>query len=101
MIVVKQKYKSIPKNKFYGVRPDREWFRANIMINNKSVYLGIYDEDYEAAEAFNSAYRYLGNKNFIIKNNVDEHLNRFEKDCIDEKVLNILIKKGFIEINGE
>lgn len=89
-----KKYKSKPKSKYYGVRPDREWFRASIMLNSKSLYLGVYETEEEAALAFNWAYFHLGSDSFSITNNVNDMFTIDESIVISENVERLLKSKN-------
>jgi len=90
------KYKTKPKSKYFGVRPDRTYWRASIMVDGKNLYLGAYFSEGEAAIAFNEAYKLIGNPNFLIQNNFQ--MSSVEQYQIFERVKKLLQSKGLVNV---
>jgi len=90
--------KDLFSSNYHGVRKDKrkgkEWWRSEIMLNNKKAYLGIYSIEEEAGYAFNVAHKIFTNGKVFIENNV--YLGDIQKQEIEEKVISLLLKKGYI-----
>jgi len=89
-------YKSKPKSKYFGVRPDRIYWRSSIMVAEKNVYLGCYSTEGQAAIAFNEAYKLIGNPNFLIQNNFS--MSYYEQKEIRDRVKKLLQSKSLINV---
>lgn len=84
---------------YHGVRKDKRrnkiWWRSEIMLNNKRVYLGSYLIEQEAGYAFNIAHKIFSNGKTSIINNV--LLGYMQSDEIKDKVVDLLLKSGHIK----
>lgn len=82
-------------SKFYGVSLNslqQQWC-ANICINSDLIHLGAYDNEQEAAYAFNLAFKNFSEVRYIIKNFV--HLSDKAKKTVRKRVFAILARKGY------
>ena len=91
-------FKNSFSSRYHGVRKDKRkdkvWWRAAVMLNRKNIYLGAYSIEEEAGYAFNVAHEIFTKGEIAIVNNIS--LGDMQAQEVEDKVINILLKAGWI-----